>query len=105
MVRQSYKFLKELQVLFQLISHIKAGVLADIVGEWASPNPQLDAVVWTSLPPKFAEVDGKVPTVEMVITHIQNLPQPEREKAVRYIRETPPQIKTGYRERLEKAFG
>jgi hypothetical protein len=58
-------------------------------------------VVWTALPPKFNDQSGRIPTVDEVISFLQNLPQERQKNAEEYIRKTPRQIDTKYRRRIE----
>lgn len=74
------------------------------IGRWAS-SLNLDAVIWTNLPPKFQGENGRIPAVEEVISHLSNLNGQKREKAERYIRMTPRQIQTNYRGHIEKMLG
>ncbi len=64
----------------------------------------LDAAVWTSLPPKFANAEN-LPTAEDVVQHLQNLPHEKRKNAERYVRMTPRQIDTEYRRAIERELG
>jgi hypothetical protein len=73
---------------------------SEIIGNWAS-HIGLDAVVWTALPPKFNDQSGRIPTVDEVISFLQNLPQERQKNAEEYIRKTPRQIDTKYRRRIE----
>lgn len=75
------------------------GQSAGIIGRWAS-HLGLDAVVWTNLPPRFQN-EVRVPTVEEVLSFLQDLPSEARQGAEKYIRKTPRQIDTAYRRRIE----
>jgi len=61
----------------------------------------LDAVIWTNLPPKFQNIDGRVPTQEEVVSHLSKLTGTKRDNAERYIRMAPRQIDTDYRQYIE----
>lgn len=80
----------------------QAGVGAEI-GEWGL-RLSLDAVIWTNLKPRFGGQE-RVPSIDEVIQHIRGLSYELRSNAKRYVRETPPQIDTAYRRRLEQKFG
>ncbi len=67
--------------------------------KWAAMK-QLDHVIWTDLPPKFGD-EEKAPTIEEVISHLQNLTGAERDHAEKYIRRAPPQVDTPYRRQIE----
>ena len=68
--------------------------------EWAHAR-NIDSVVWTALPPKFEGQNRRLPSVEDVLGHLQELPDAQREKAKEYIRRAPRQIDTAYRRRIE----
>lgn len=80
---------------------------ADGIGEWAFEKG-LDAVVWTTLPPRFENKPGQKPTADQVISFLKDLKERSYEKwkgAEEYIREAPRQIDTEYRRRIETEFG
>jgi hypothetical protein len=79
------------------------------VGSWSrgSPPPasildlekwtaerEIDAVVWTALPPKFSGEDGCSPSVDQATSYLAGLTTPVRELAEEYIRRAPQQIDT-----------
>ena len=70
---------------------------AQMVGcvEWLGKQ-QLDAVVWTALPPKFGDAE-KTPTEDQVVDYLAGLRGAARDNAKQYVRKTPPQIDTNYR--------
>jgi hypothetical protein len=74
------------------------------ISAWAA-GKGLDAVVWTDLPPKFAETDGRVPMEGEVIAYLRTLEGPARAAAEEYVRRAPPQIATPYRRAIERALG
>jgi hypothetical protein len=74
-----------------------SGTCADIVGSWAAGH-QLDAVIWTSLGPKWQKEEGRVPSAEDVLNFVRH--QGPDSKAAEYIRKTPEQIDTDYRRRM-----
>ena len=78
-----------------------AGISA--VSDWALAR-NLEAVVWTALPPKFENTNGRLPTEEEVVTYLRRLTGTRRDEAERYIRRTPRQIDTAYRRRIEAEF-
>jgi len=77
---------------------------APMIGEWARAK-QLDGVVWTALPPKWSDENGRIPTEEEVLGYISTLPTEAASEAVRYIRNAPRQIETPYRPALTKLVG
>ena len=68
--------------------------------EWALAR-NIDSVVWTALPPRFKGENGKLPSVDEVLGHLQELPDAQQEAAEEYIRRAPRQIDTVYRRRIE----
>ena len=73
------------------------------VSSWAK-SKALDGVVWTALPPKWDEVNGKFPSKAEAVTYLSERAGKERDDAFVYIRNTPQQIKTPYRAAFENKF-
>lgn len=71
--------------------------------QW-SDSRGIDSVVWTALPARFNDEEGKRPTSEEVIEYLRSLTGAMRDNAERYIRLTPRQIDTPYRRRIEAAL-
>ncbi|MDD9981595.1 MAG: hypothetical protein OXU81_09595 [Gammaproteobacteria bacterium] len=69
------------------------------IERWARGR-DLDAVVWTALPAKFAG-EEQMPSEDNVIGYLRELRGAQRENAERYVRRTPRQIDTAYRRRIE----
>lgn len=63
-----------------------------------------DAVIWTALPPKY-QVNDRVPTVEEAIDYLQSLDSEYKLGAEEYVRKAPLQVRTPYREEIEKQLG
>lgn len=63
---------------------------------WAKTK-QVDAVVWTALPPKFDKTEHRVPSAEDVVNYLRGRTGSVREIAERYVRRAPKQINTPYR--------
>jgi len=76
------------------------GVLAD----WARAR-QLDAVIWTALPPKLGHVEGLIPTLAQAADYLERLTGDEAAHARDYIRQVPAQIDTPYRRALTARLG
>ncbi len=70
---------------------------------WAEAHG-IGSVVWTALPPKFQNQDGRVPTADEVVAYLRSLTGRVREDAERYIRRAPAQIDTPYRRKIEAAL-
>lgn len=73
------------------------------IGKWAEAAG-LAGVVWTALRPRFAGRSVK-PSIDQVIDHLANLDAEAKRLAEEYVRRAPPQIKTAYRERIERDLG
>lgn len=80
------------------------GEVSRLIGSWAAQH-NLDGVVWTALPPKWNDQSGVVPTIEQVLEHLRGLPAESKADAERYVRRTPPQVRTAYRARIEVELG
>jgi hypothetical protein len=74
------------------------------ISDWGGGR-DLDAAVWTSLKPKFAGIDGRVPTETEVIDYLRTLEGQARAAAEEYVRRAPRQINTAYRRAIERAVG
>jgi hypothetical protein len=74
------------------------------VSAWAA-GKNLEAAVWTSLPPRFGGIDGRVPTENEVVAYLQILKDQPRAAAEEYVRRAPRQIATPYRRAIERALG
>lgn len=75
------------------------------IAKWAE-DKGLDAVVWTALPPKFANADGKAPgSADAAVAYLRGLDAETSTKAREYIEQAPPQIRTAYRTAFEEQLG
>lgn len=73
-------------------------------GEWAQ-GKKLDGVVWTALPPKWGDENGRIPTEAEVVGYLSGLPNEAAYEPFKYIRNAPSQIRTPYRVAMEKLVG
>ena len=73
------------------------------INRWAG-TMGLDAVVWTSLKPGFAD-QQRTPSADEVVDYLRKLSHEEQSSAEAYIRKAPRQIDTAYRRRIEQEFG
>ncbi len=73
------------------------------IGRWAR-GLQVDAVIWTNLPPRFGGEDKTIPSAKEVVTYLRGLSGQDREQAKHYIRMAPKQIDTNYRRAIENAL-
>lgn len=74
----------------------------EVIERWAIQK-ELDAVIWTALPPKFNEHEV-TPSADDVISFLRDLPHERKKQAEEYIRKAPRQIDTDYRRRIEAEF-
>lgn len=72
------------------------------IRDWAKAL-KLDAVIWTALESKF---DNKeiAPTADQAVNYLRELEIQKKTHAEEYIRRTPKQIDTNYRQRFESEF-
>jgi len=73
------------------------------IKQWAVIT-KIDSVIWTSLGAKFKNEDKRVPTEDEAIEYLRALQAKQRQNAEEYIRRTPIQIDTLFRQRFEKEF-
>lgn len=85
---------------------ISNDIIKTIIQEWAK-KMDLDAVIWTNLPPKFNKKDNDIPNLEEAIKYLKSLDIDinTRKTAEEYIRKAPKQIDTEYRRKFESEFG
>lgn len=70
------------------------------ISNWAK-QLELNAVIWTNLPPKFANKNGYVPSMEEVVNYLSSLEADKLNRAKEYIQKTPQQIDTNYRREIK----
>jgi hypothetical protein len=73
------------------------------LARWAEVHA-LDLVVWTALPPKFAD-EERTPSAQEVVQYLSGLQGTVRDYAKGYIERAPKQIDTDYRRQIEAALG
>lgn len=78
--------------------------VAGSIARWAGERG-LTGVVWTDLPPRFRGEAGRVPSRDEVLYHLSSLRGAPRVRAERYVRRAPRQIRTPYREAIERRLG
>lgn len=64
-----------------------------------------DAVVWTAVPPKFSDVEGRMPSADEAVAFLSSLSGTTRQSAEDYVRQVPATIRTAYRIRFERDLG
>ena len=82
-----------------------SGTTSGIAGleQWAR-SKNIDAVVWTALPPQLDNAKGIVPTEVEVMDYVRGLTGAKRRVAEQYVRRTPRQIDTAFRRQMEAEF-
>lgn len=70
------------------------------IAAWLNGH-EIDGVVWTALPPKFADVEGRAPSAEEAVAFLSGLRGTTRAHAEDYIRRVPAAIRTALRVRIE----
>lgn len=78
---------------------------AAVIEIWAARKPEIEAVVWTALPPKFNAIDGYMPSGSDVVEYLSGLTGEQHRLAEEYVRKAPLQIRTPYRAAIERALG
>lgn len=78
--------------------------IKQLIQNWAI-NLDIDAVIWTNLPPKFNDTVDVSPTLIQATQYLCTLDINSRNNAANYIRRAPKQIDTEYRREFEKLWG
>jgi hypothetical protein len=72
-------------------------VASDVrVSTWLA-GQSFDAAIWTALPPRFRQQDGRAPEPEEAVALLSALRGEARRKAEEYVRNIPSEIMTPYR--------
>ncbi len=79
-------------------------VLIPDLSDWAK-DKGANAVIWTALQPKFMGTDGRVPTITEAVNYLQSLDPQHKQGAEEYVRKTPIQVRTPYRDEFEIRLG
>lgn len=77
---------------------------ADLIERWRE-SKDLDAVIWTALPPRSAGVEGRVPNAREAVSHLRRLHGKTREHAKEYVRKVPACIDTPLRREITSRLG
>lgn len=80
-----------------------AATRPDIAAWLASRH--VDAAVWTALPPKFDNTEGRMPSAQEVVARLEGMTGDTREAAQFYVRRTPAHIDTRYRRLIAARLG
>jgi len=76
--------------------------LIDSIEQWANER-NLSAVIWTDLPSNFNEKRGVDFSIDNALSYLKSLDGEVKEKADKYIKESPIQIKTNLKMKLNNA--
>lgn len=71
-----------------------------VVYQWCHKY-QVTSAVWTAIPPNFTEELGTEFSVDAAIQYLEQLPKAEQESVLEYVQNTPPEIDTPFRRRVE----
>lgn len=83
---------------------ITQGATIGPLTEWAQQR-QIDAVIWTALPPRIAHKEGLIPTIDDAIAYLLSLEGEKREHAHHYLAQVPQQLDTPYRRAISQQTG
>ncbi|TWI55729.1 hypothetical protein IQ22_01662 [Pseudomonas duriflava] len=81
-----------------------AGPYDEKIRAWADEK-QLDAVVWTALPPKSRSTEGRLPTPDEAVAYLAALHGDTQAHARDYVRQLPLELRTPYRSVIEQRLG
>lgn len=77
--------------------------IIDVLRQW-NTGRNFDAIIWSDFSPRFTDAINQQFTLQNAITFIDNLPEAEKRSALQYIRNTPQQITTRFRNAIEQRF-
>lgn len=82
-------------------------ITGDAVGALASwaRERDIDALIWTALPPRLGRSEGRIPGAEEAVAYLDSLTGETRTHARRYIEQVPAQIDTPYRRVIQRYLG
>lgn len=87
-----------------LLVNREQGQPTGLLSQWALER-QIDAVIWTALPPRYMNVEGRVPSGQDAVAYLAALAGERLEHARSYIARVPQQIDTPYRRAIEHRLG
>lgn len=74
------------------------------LAQWAAEK-KLDAVIWTALPPRFAHIEGRIPSAEDALSYLASLAGETKEHAQNYMKQVPAEFDTPYRQVIRQQLG
>ncbi len=75
------------------------------IERWTDAIGEIDAVIWTALPPRFAGIEGKAPSPAEAVDYLRRLEGQARAHAEDYVRRVPEVFRTPTRHAIEAALG
>ena len=75
-----------------------------VIEQWMA-RQDIDAVVWTALPPRYADDEGRPPDADEAVRYLDGLTGEDREHAENYIRQIPASLATAHRSAIENRLG
>jgi hypothetical protein len=106
MLRRREKIRPEYPHCVGSIPPLDGGAVDERVAAWLREHAhEVDAVVWTALPAKFAQVSQRAPSAHEALAFLAALEGEPRQKAEEYVRKVPPEISTLYRKLFEEKLG
>lgn len=84
--------------------YVAGGSDLGVLGMWCAQR-QIDAVIWTALPPRFEGEEGLVPSVDDAVAYLKGLSGETLVHARDYIERVPAQIATVYRKDIMRRLG
>ncbi|MDF2792400.1 hypothetical protein ACLEJW_05455 [Pseudomonas sp. SMSB3] len=76
----------------------------DSLNRWAL-SQGLDALIWTALPPRFMNLENRIPNAREALMYLESLDTITQEHARQYIENVPAQIGTAYRRMFAERLG
>lgn len=83
-----------------LVTEYPAGPLV----RWANEQG-IEALIWTALPPRFDNVEGRIPSAMATVRYLSSLEGETLEHARTYMESVPAQIATTYRQIIGQQLG
>lgn len=82
-------------------SLVLAGNMDGALATWAAAK-QLDAVIWTALPPRFNGIEGRIPCVDDALAYLRSLTGDTLSHAQDYLCRVPAVFDTPYRRAIRE---
>ena len=74
------------------------------LNSWALAH-RLDALVWTALPPRYQNIENRIPTAPEAADYLMSLDEATQAHARDYLQKVPEQIHTAYRQFFAERLG